>query len=109
MVVETTAGGRKGTFEGVAADGSVISYGYTAKFDGKEYPVSGTGQPNGADSLVLKRINSHATRSTLKKGGKGVANTTISVSKDGKVATVTNRGSTPGGWPIHNVTVWDKQ
>src|SRR5207253_732050 len=45
--VEGQGKGDKFTFEGVAADGSRISYSFTNNYDGSESPISGTGQPNG--------------------------------------------------------------
>jgi len=40
--------GAKYTFDGVAADGTPFSYSFTVKYDGKDYPVTGTGMPAGA-------------------------------------------------------------
>src|SRR6266550_9519615 len=38
---DPTAGGIKRTGESIDADGSKTSFEYTAKYDGKDYPVSG--------------------------------------------------------------------
>src|ERR1700751_2010777 len=62
--------GAKVTFEGVAADGSRIAYSYSTNYDGKDSPVSGVGQANGADTIAVKRVDANTSTSTLKKGGK---------------------------------------
>jgi hypothetical protein len=40
------------------------SFEYTAKYDGKDYPVSGSDL---YDPIALKRLNDHTVESTLKK------------------------------------------
>ena len=83
-VVVAQGDGVKGSYEGTAADGSRIAYGYTAKYDGKDYPLTGMGTPNGADTLALKRINTHTYEVTAKRGGKVVLTARVVASKDGK-------------------------
>src|ERR1700680_5202157 len=51
-----TDGGLKLTFSGVAADGAAVSGDSTYKYDGKDYPISGS---NDYDTLAVKRVNSH--------------------------------------------------
>jgi hypothetical protein len=51
--VEPQGDGAKVTFEGVAADGSRMSYSYTTNYDGKDSQVSGVGQPNGDRKSVV--------------------------------------------------------
>src|SRR6202789_3446692 len=48
--VEAQGNGVKYTFEGVAADGTPIAYGFSTTFDGKDNPVTGS-MPNGADTI----------------------------------------------------------
>src|ERR1700694_2326193 len=76
-----TADGTALTFNGVAADGSSISGQSTFKYDGKDYPI--TGSPD-YDTLALKRHGSTVT-SVQKKDGKVVARTTRTISGHGKV------------------------
>src|ERR1700720_1626003 len=40
--VEADGDSVKYTYAGTAADGSSISYGFTVKYDGKDYPMTGT-------------------------------------------------------------------
>jgi len=103
---ETSGDGYKRTGEAVEADGKKTSFEYTAKYDGKDYPVTGSDQ---FDSIALKRINDNTAEATLKKGGKVVRNAKRVVSKDGKVMTITMSGANAKGEKVHNVAVYDKQ
>jgi hypothetical protein len=101
--------GIKVSFDGVAADGSRIAYSYTTNYDGKEGPITGTGQANGADTIAVKRVDAGTTTATLKKAGKVVSTTTGSVSKDGKTYTIDSKGVDANGKPRNVVSVYDKQ
>ena len=78
-------------------------------YDGKDYPISGNGTPNGADAISMKLIDPNTTDAILKKAGKVVQTARSVVSKDGKVMTITAQGTNPRGQPTSIVTVWDKQ
>lgn len=86
---EAQGNGIKVSLEGTAGDGSRIAYSYTANFDGKDNPISGTGAPNGADTIAVKRVNANTIETTNKKAGKVVGTVRLVVSKDGKVTTIT--------------------
>ena len=96
------------SFEGQAADGSELKYSFTVKYDGQDYPITGTG-PLGSDHITLKLVNSHMTEGTLKKGDKVVATVHTTVSHDGKTATVSSKGTDKDGKPIKQTQVFDKQ
>ncbi len=96
------------SFEGTAADGSALKYSFTVKYDGKDYPITGTG-PIGSDHISLKQVNSHMTQGTLKKSDKVVATVHTTVSHDGKTATVNSKGTDKDGKPIKQTQVYDKQ
>lgn len=106
---ETQGNGLKFTSEGTAGDGSHSAWSYAANYDGKDNPISGTGTPNGADTVALKRINSNTTDATFKKAGKVVVRGRWVVSKDGKVMTIRAKGTNANGQPTNNVLVFDKQ
>lgn len=106
--IEAQGAGIKGNYEGVAADGSRIAYSFALNYDGKDYPISGSGV-NGADSLSAKRIDANTTESQSKKAGKVVQETKTVVSKDGKVTTQTSKGTNQKGQPTSAVSVYDKQ
>ena len=98
----------KYTFDGVSGDGKPISYGFTTQFDGKDNPITGS-LPSGADTINGKRISANRYEATLKKGGKAIGTSKVSVSKDGKVTTVETTGTTATGAKEHDVQVYDKQ
>jgi hypothetical protein len=106
--VEAQGNGVKYTFEGVAADGKPIAYGFSATFDGKDNPVTGS-MPNGADTISAKSIDANHYVATQKKGGKEVAVSKVAVSKDGKVTTLDATGTNAAGAKTHDVQVYDKQ
>jgi hypothetical protein len=106
--VEAQGDGLKYTFEGVAADGTPIAYGFSVQFDGKDNPITGS-MPSGADTISGKRINANHYEATLKKGGKVIGTSKVSISKDGKVTTVDATGTTATGAKAHDVQVYDKQ
>jgi hypothetical protein len=108
-VVEVQGDSVKGSYEGTAANGSRIAYGYTAKYDSKDYPLTGMGTPDGADTLALKRINTNIYEVTAKRGGNVVMTARVVVSKDGKVTTITTKGTDASGKPDSSVRVFDKQ
>jgi hypothetical protein len=70
LTYEETADGIKRTGESVDADGKTTSFEYTAKFDGKDYPITGSDL---YDAISLKRINEQTAEGTLKKSGKVVS------------------------------------
>ena len=114
--VEAQGDGLKVSYEEVAADGTSLKYGYTASFDGKEYPISGSGTStwrddmvNGAETIALNRQGSREYGAVLKKSGNVVMTSRTVVSKDGKTTTVTASGADAKGQPTTLVTVWDKQ
>jgi hypothetical protein len=106
---ESQNGGVKNHTEGVAGDGSAINFSYTAKFDGKDNPITGSGAPSGADSVALKRIDANTIDTVYKKSGKSVTTARLSISKDGKVMTATAKGTNPDGTTTDVHAVYDKQ
>jgi hypothetical protein len=108
-VVEAQGDSVKGSYEGTAADGSRIAYGYTAKYDGKDYPLTGMGTPDGADTLALKRIDTNTYEVTAKRAGIVVMTARVVVSQNGKVTTITTKGTDVSGKPDSSVRVFYKQ
>ena len=106
ITYEETADGIKRTGESVDAEGKTTSFQYTAKYDGKEYPITGSDL---YDAITLKRINDQTAEATLRKSGKVVSHARRIISKDGKVMTLTITGTDPKGEKMHNVAVYDKQ
>lgn len=94
------------TSKGVNAEGTATEVEYTARYDGKDYPM--TGNPV-ADTISLKRIDERTTEATLKKAGKVVSTTTRVSSKDGKELTFTTTGTNENGQTIRNILVFDRK
>lgn len=99
------ADGVKYTSDTTDAKGKSTHIEYTAKYDGKDYPV--TGDPT-RDTVSLKHVDASTTEGTSKKAGKVASTFRRVISKDGKVLTITAKG-TRDGKPFNNVTVLDKQ
>ena len=106
MKVEASGQGEKATTEGVNAAGAATKTEYTANYDGKDYPMTGS---QNADMVSLKRVDARTMERTDKKGDKVVLTSTRVVSEDGKTMTVTTKGTNAQGQAVDNVTVWEKQ
>ena len=76
------------------------------KKDGQDYPITGS---KTLDTMAAKRINDHTTDFTYKKAGKVVSTARLVVSKDGKTATATSKGTSTEGKKYNNRGVYDKQ
>jgi hypothetical protein len=104
--VEPAGQGEKVTAEFVNADGSRTTTMYTANFDGKDFPLTGSQLAN---TVALKRVDARTTVRTDKKDGKVIQTLTRVVAQDGKTMTVTGKGTNAQGQPVNNVVVFDKQ
>jgi hypothetical protein len=104
--VEPSGQGEKVTAEFVNADGTRTTTQYTANFDGKDNPLTGS---QIADTVSLKRIDARTTDRTDKKGGKVAQTLRRVVSKDGKTMTVTTKGTNAQGQAVNNVAVFAKE
>jgi len=107
-IVVTGPSGMNVSVKRVNGDGSTQEFEYTSNLDGKSYPIIGPG-PYGADSIEANLTAPNTIQSTLKKGGKVVATATTVVSSDGKVLTITTKGTDASGKQFTNVSVYDRQ
>jgi hypothetical protein len=106
VVIEAIGGGVKVTATGERQDGTPINGAFTAKYDGKEYPV--TGAP--WDTISMKQIDAnHFTLETRKTGGNYHMTTRTVISKDGKTMTETFKGTNSAGQPTSGIDVYEKQ
>jgi hypothetical protein len=87
------------------ADGSTRTLTFSAKLDGKDYPV--TGSVN-ADTIALKRLDERTIEFTQKKGGKEVVTGKHTVSEDGTELEISAKGTSPKGEEFANLMVFDK-
>ena len=109
LTFQAQGDGVKASDNGVAGDGSPIALSFATNYDGKDSAISGAGFPNGADTIAVKRIDANTTTTTGKKAGKVVYTSRLTVSKDGKVMTITAKGTDAKGKPTSATSVWDKQ
>jgi hypothetical protein len=106
LVYEAIDGGVKLTATGERQDGTKINGGYSAKYDGKEYPVTGTTW----DTTSLKQIDANTfTFENKKTGGKYHVTGRTVISKDGKTMTTTTKGTNAEGQPSTSTIIYEKQ
>lgn len=106
LTIEPSGQSEKVTSETTGADGARVVAVYTAAYDGKDYPLTGS---NVADTVSLKRTDARTSERTDKKAGKVVQTLTRVVSADGKTMTVTIKGTNAQSQPMNNVVVFEKQ
>lgn len=95
--------------KGIDATGAAYSYGATGRIDGKDYPLIGSGTRNGADSTSWTRVDPHTIDSTVKKAGHVVNLTQLTISTDGKILVIRERGTNPTGQATRGVRTYDRQ
>jgi hypothetical protein len=96
----------KAVGDGVDGNGSPMHAEWVGKFDGKEYPVTGSGF---TDSRSYKQVDAHTLSLTNKKDGKTVSTARIVTSADGKTRTVYITQTDPAGKNLTGTAVYDKQ
>jgi len=102
----TSDGNTKSTVQTTTASGTAATRIATYKYDGKSYPVQGSAN---YDSIAVMRVSASQMKTTLMRGGKTIGDISSSVSKDGKVLTMTYTFTTPSGVKEHDVFVYDRQ
>jgi hypothetical protein len=92
--------------KGVDGAGKPTAQSWNLNYDGKDRPQTGSSD---ADTLSVKRVNAHAVEFTQKRDGKVVITGTRMISPDGKVMTITSKGTNRGGQTVDNVEVYEKR
>ncbi len=105
--VEAAGDGIKFTVDLAGTDGTKHHWSFTAKYDGKDYPVTGS-TPYG-NVVALTRVDARTIRITTKQDGKVTVNQTIAVSADGKTRTTTTKGTNVKGEAVDSVSFYEKQ
>jgi hypothetical protein len=98
--------GIKSTGTRVLPDGTSVTVGWSAHYDGKDYKV--TGMPD-LDTIAYKRVDANTLGFTGKKNGKVVGTGTVVVSDNGKIRTTTGTMMNAKGQKVNIVAVYDKQ
>ena len=96
----------KVTVDGTDSDGKPVHNEWTGKYDGKDYPVTGSSTE---DTRSYKKVDAHTLVITNKKGDKVTISGRAVVSADGKTRTVTITGTDPKGKKFTSTAVYDKQ
>ncbi|MBZ5726286.1 MAG: hypothetical protein LAP87_14970 [Acidobacteriia bacterium] len=104
---EASDGGVKVTTTGEQADGTPIHASYTAKYDGKDVPITGNSP---YDTIALKQVNANTFTDARKKtDGKYQATSRIVISNGGKTMTTTTSGTYTDGKAFTYTFVFEKQ
>ncbi|MEO5677391.1 MAG: hypothetical protein ABIQ84_07570 [Usitatibacter sp.] len=102
---EPAGKGVKTSSDFVNAQGEKTTAVYTAQYDGKDYPITGSAT---ADTVALMKLAGGKIERVDKKGGKRVQTFVRSVSADGKTMTIAHKGKNAKGEPFDNVLVLEK-
>jgi hypothetical protein len=103
--IKSSGQGVKLTGVRIGADGIRSECQYTANYDGKDYPITGS---RNADTVSLKKVDSRTIERTDKKAGKVVETSTTVFAEDGKSCTTTGKARNLHGEDFHFVVVHDK-
>ncbi|HEU4935603.1 MAG TPA: hypothetical protein VFT39_04050 [Vicinamibacterales bacterium] len=109
---EPSGDGVRVTVQGTARDGSPMKYTFTAKFDGKDYPITGTAVSAGAEAIALRRIDARTIEWTYKRSGQSISRgetTRCTISPNGKTLSCSSSGILPSGQPFHSEPVFEKR
>ena len=108
-VIEPAGDGIKATVDLVGADGTAYHWAWTAKYDGKDTPVTGTTPYGTGGMIALTKVDPHTVKISSKVDGKVTVMQTMVVSADGKTRTITTKGQDAKGQPIDSTSVYEKQ
>jgi len=104
--VQLWEGGIKYVTDSVNPQGQKGHTEWSAKFDYKDYPV--TGVPP-VDSYQIQRIDDRTYTVIAKKDGVRTTLSTATISADGQTRTVRQTGTQVGGRDVNNTLVYDRQ
>ena len=109
MVIEAVGDGIKHTTDTKIGnnDTGFFREEYTAKFDGQDTPIFI--KATALDTVALKRIDANTIERVGKIAGKEAETSTWKVSPDGRVLTVTMKGSVPDGPQYSSVQVFNRE
>jgi hypothetical protein len=93
--------------DGKDKDGKAVHNEWVGKFDGKDYPVTGSNIQGDARSYTV--VDDHTLNMTVKSKGAVIGSGTVKVSADGKSRTVETTSADPKNAGLTATAVYDKQ
>jgi hypothetical protein len=108
-VIEAVGDAVKVTADLVGTDGTAYHWTWTAKYDGKDAPITGTTPYGPGATALLTRVDANTVKVVGKRNGEVILTQTIVTSADGKTRTVTTKGKDAKGQPIDSASVYDRQ
>jgi hypothetical protein len=105
LTYEAAGTGVKATLDVMGANGALAHLEFSGQYDGKDNPVTGSGQVGAV--VALTRLDANTVRLVHKVDGKVIVTETAVVSSDGKTMTITNTDAQ--GNPAEGSAVWDRQ
>ena len=106
MTVSPDGESMKVTQDGTDAEGKAFRTEWTGKFDGNEYPVSGS---PAIDTRSYKKVNDRTLVADNKKDGKSVTIARSVISADGKTRTVHVTQTDASGKKVNITAVFEKE
>ena len=92
MIFEMKNGGLRNLTSTRTANGGITTIEYTAKFDGHDYAIDGTG----LDTVSIKREDANTIERTGKVRGMPLETCTMKIAPDGRTLTMTVKGTYNG-------------
>jgi hypothetical protein len=102
---EVTGQQEKMITKGIDAEGKPTLFQFTANRDGKDYPTT---LPR-IDTMSITPVDTFTATYSGKKEGKIALTGTRVISKDGKMMTISGKGTDAKGQPIDFIWVFDKR
>lgn len=96
----------KVTTEGTGASGQPEHTEWTGKFDGKDYPLTGS---SGSDARAYTKVNDRTVTLSNKKAGKEVSTGRVVVSADGKSRVLTLNSTDASGQKVFSTAIYNKE
>ncbi len=106
ITIDAEPNGLRYTSKSVTAEGRELGMTYSAKFDGKEYPIADSDR---YDSISWTRVDNRTFLSVTRKAGQQVGGTKYVVSPDGKTFTRTGTAKRPGGDTNQYTELFERQ
>jgi hypothetical protein len=91
---------------GVESDGKSYQEEFAPKYDGKDYPYTGSSE---VDSIAYTKIDTDTVNWVIKKAGEIIGTGQSVVSSDGKTRTVTSKWKDAKGQDASRISIFEKQ